>query len=367
MRAAALVVLAACNGTGTGDDTGSTEGAEVVSGVVVEVEDAPAQGDLWVAAAQVHFGLFFGEEVTVGETLTSSAVAADGTFELGLPEAPGPGALEPLSKNLAESLRGTLAWIVAFEDLDGDGDFDEGEPVRGGDMDRWLIYLDAVPDDTGGAFEAWPSGWSLVDLSLSGQYQPNRCLYDTTEPLTWMQEHGTEAVFEDLSVGLEVLLAGVAATLDVAGAAVGDGVVGLPYQHLFAGEDLDPVLDGELSAGRYAATLAEVPPDEHDVGGDPDWRYTYALLLPYADLDGDERYTLADDLDNATACHEGQRAYLRYTRRISTWRGYRFLECYGATVGWRAATTDPDSGAPLFLSSSQALELDLDPVGCPAW
>ena len=359
MQAAAIALLAACDAFDTGDDTGTTEWAEVVSGVVVEVEDAVLEGDLRVAAAQVHFGLFFGEEVTVGETLTSEAVAADGSFELGLPATPELSAIEPLSKNLAETLSGTLLWIVAFEDLDGDGDFDEGEPVRGGDMDRWLLYLSSSPGDTGGAFDDWLAGWSLVDLQLSGQYQPNRCLYDTTEPLTWMQEYGEQAVFQDLSVGLEVLLAGVPATLEVQGTMEGDGAVGLSYQHLFAGADLDPVFDVAGAEGRYTATLTEAPPDSHDVGADPDWRYTYALALPYGDLDGDDRYTLADDLDNATVCQEGQRVYLRYTRPVATWRGYRFLECYGATVGWRARARSRRAAmlgwrraAPTFRSAS---------------
>jgi hypothetical protein len=392
--AAAVVLSVGCTGTGPGD-TGTITWPYGIEGRAEAVEDTERPASLRVAAVEIRFGVSFGEDITVHGAIGRGEIDSDGSFQLGLPDSPPEDALSPLSKVYEETLRGALYWLVVFEDTDNDGHFDvdedknlngkldEGEDadgdgllseaidrVMGADMDRWLIYLDAneTPDDPE-LSEGWPLGWSLVDLSLSGQYQPNRCLYDTTEPLLWMTGLGLAPIFYDLSGGVEVPLAGLSASLTLAGdpGTPADGVVALPYQHLYQGEDLEKVFDSAVISGTYGGTLTSAPPDSHDVNGDPDWRYTYAIVVPYTDQDLDEQYTLIDDLENATLCAQEQQVYLRYTRPIQRYRGYRFLECYGATVGWRLATTDPESGAAVFWTAEQALSADLDPEQCPLW
>ncbi len=385
--------LLACNCAG--DDTGQDNWAFAFAGEAVEVPDTRRPDDLSVAAVEVRFGVLFGEDLVTRGSVSSAEVKSDGTFVLGLPEAPPDSAVTALSNVYEDTLRGALYWVVVFEDVDGDGHLDVAEDenengqldagedhdgdgqlstaedrVLGADMERWLVYLSAneTPGDTGQS-AGWPLGWSLVDLSLSGQYEPNRCLYDTTEPLLWMTAHGQEAVFYDLSEGVEVPLAGLAASLTMAGelGILADGVVALPYQHLVQGEDLEKVFDTRVDANAYEGTVLEPPPASHDINNDPDWRYTYAIPVPYTDLVHDEEYTEADDLENATLCAGDQQVYLRYTRPVANYRGYRFLECYGATVGWRMATTDGESGAPIFWNAAQSRSADFDTQACPLW
>ncbi len=366
--AAALGLMSAC--TGTGGDTGPTW-AHTVAGAAVEVEDARRPDGLRAAALEVRFGVLFQEELETAGTLGDRDVNVDGTFVLGLPEAPEAEAIRPLSNVYEETLLGALYLPIVYEDDDGDGLFTAGtDRIAGADMDRWLIYLDQAetPGDPAQS-EGWPLGWSLVDLRLSGQYEPNRCRYDSTEPLFHMTVFDEQAEFHELTSGLEVPLAGLTASLTLGGEVgiFAEGVVALPYQLLAEGEDLDKVFDTPVQANAYVGTVSEPPPDSHYVNGDPDWSYTYAIPVPYTEVTADGEYTVADDLQNATVCVDGEQVYLRYTRPVRTYRGYRFLECYGATAGWRLATTDPASGAPLFWTAEQSLEADLDQEACPLW
>jgi|GEM_PF-2871588 len=362
---AAALLLSAC--TGPGDDTGSVPWAYAIAGQAVDVEDTRRPDALRAAAVLVRFGIEFQEDLETGEGVSQDEVNPDGTFVLGLAEAPPEEHLGPLSNVYDDALVGALYWVMVYEDDDRDGAFTAGvDRVAGGDMDRWLIYLDQADNPEA---EAWPRGWSLVDLQLSGQYEPNRCLFDSTEPLLWMTGLGLEPEFHELASDVEVPLAGLTASLTMGGQVgiLADGVVALPYQHLVQGVDLDKVFDTPVDANAYLGTVTEPPPDSHYVNSDPDWTYTYALPVPYSEATRDGAYSTADDLENATLCVGDEQVYLRYTRPVTTYRGYRFLECYGGTAGWRLATTDPESGAPLFWTSAQALDADLDPQVCPLW
>ena len=62
----------------------------------------------------------------------------------------------------------------------------------------------------------------------------------------------------------------------------------------------------------------------------------------------------------ATTCLDGEVVYTRYTRELDSYRGWRFLDCYSGTVGWRATRTDPDTGALAFLSPAEAAALTVD-------
>jgi len=339
----------------------------------------------------VRFGVLFGEDLVVRGHVSSAEVKPDGSFALGLPEAPPDDHLTSLSKVYGDDLRGALYWVVAYIDADGDGHLDVDEvldvhgdllpeedidgdgvlseavdQVAGADMDRWLIYLDQADNEEAAD---WPLGWSLVDLQLSGQYEPNRCLYDSTEPLLWMTGLGLTPEFYELSSDLEVPLAGLSASLTLGGEVgiLADGVVALPYQRLYQDEDLDKVFDTPVQANAYIGTVTEPPPDSHYVNSDPDWSYTYAIPVPYSEVTADGEYTPVDDLENATLCTGEEQVYLRYTRPVTTYRGYRFLECYGATAGWRLAHTDPETDAPVFWTSEDGLTADLDPQTCPLW
>lgn len=363
--ALALGLLSACSGTG--DDTGGADWAFAVAGSTTEVEDTRRPDALRVAAVRVRFGILFGEDLETAESVSGDGVSPDGTFALGLPESPGPDAITPLSNVHDETLLGALYLVVVYEDLDDDGDFTPGtDAIAGADMDRWLIYLDRADNEEG---VDWPLGWSLVDLQLSGQYEPNRCLFDSTEPLLWMTGQGLEPEFHEVGSDVEVPLAGLPASLTLGGevGVLADGVVALPYQHLYQGEDLDKVFDTSVQASAYSGTVSGPPPDSHYVNSDPDWSYTYAVPVPYSEVTADGEYTIVDDLENATLCTGDQQVYLRYTRPVTTYRGYRFLECYGATAGWRLAHTDPETDAPVFWTSEQGLTADLDPEICPLW
>jgi hypothetical protein len=211
-------------------------------------------------------------------------------------------------------------------------------------MERWLVYTTGDAD--------YPEGWSLVDLGLDGQYRPNRCLADTTAPFGWRTGYPDfYAVEEGLTVSLdglptELVLAGTFGEL-AAGALTLQGV---PYQQLVDDSLGWPSLYELPIADTFSVTLSDEPPDEQDMGSDPDWRYTMAINLV-----GD-----ADGYDGAATCLDGESVYTRYTRTVDSWRGYRFLDCYTGTVGWRAARTDPDTEAVVYLSAEEAASLTVD-------
>ena len=54
----------------------------------------------------------------------------------------------------------------------------------------------------------------------------------------------------------------------------------------------------------------------------------------------------------------------RYTMPVSTWRGWRLMECYEANAGWRLVTQAEDGGWRAFQSSEAATQLHLELGEC---
>ncbi|MCB9763681.1 MAG: hypothetical protein H6739_28185 [Alphaproteobacteria bacterium] len=315
----------------------------VLRGVPQRGAEVPADARV----ALVH--IVYGDGPVLGETL-AEAPLVDGEATLNLPEvAPH---LDPLSGSDA-ALTGALYVALAFQDTDEDGAFAEGEPLLGLSMGALVAWLsgEGVPDGA-----AWPAGWSVVDTGLEGQYAANRCLLDSTEPLRWRQADGYP-LFSALDA-VDIPLRGVEVPLGplripVTQAAEGSGVAGVPIQ-AFQGGPSDRVYDAPVVDDAFTFTMSEPPPDAHDVNSDPDWRYTYHLNLLVDD----------DGYEGGTTCLDGERVWLRYTRPVTSYRGYRFLDCYAGTVGWRLARTDADTGALTYLDEAAEAAVVLDPETC---
>ncbi|MDP2316595.1 MAG: hypothetical protein Q8P41_27120 [Pseudomonadota bacterium] len=339
--------------TDTDTDTDPPE-PQTLAGVVTIPAGAARSGGETVAVVRIVFG----DGPLVGATLASAVVGGDGAFALEIPGAPADTDLTALERD-APDLRGALYAIVAFADTDGDGAWAEGENLLGLAMDTWLAYT--VGD------AAWPAGWWLADLGLAGQHAPNRCLLDTTAPLAWRDGY---PLASDLSDGVVVPLRGLSAPLDLAGT-VGTLPAGvahlaaLPYEGVFDVTQVYPAAaDIPVATGPFALTLVDPPPADTDYNSDPDWRYTVHLNVLYTDRDGTGGWTVDDPLDGGTTCLDGALVYARYTRPLSTYRGYRFLDCYDGTVGWRAVRTDAASGAAVYLTAAEAASLVMEPEDC---
>lgn len=321
-----------------------------------DVQPGPA-----VTLAAVH--VRFGEGPAIGDTLASAA-AGEGSTLLTLPEAAPSTHVVALGHDLVP-VEGALYMLAAFEDLDADGAFREGEPLLGVAMDRWLLWVHRE-----GAESAAPAlhAWRVVDLGIAGQYAPNRCALDSSWPMEWQVDRGYP-VEHALGEPVTVPLRGLPATLALAGAAenlpAGPWrLAGLPYP-AFTERSVQPAFDLPLAEGAttFEADLAATPPAEDDVGADPDWRFTMHLPLLYADADGSGGWSDGDEPEGTSTCFGGEPAWARFTRPVSTYRGYRFLDCYGGTVGWRAARYDP-AGTLQYLSSAEARALVLDAQAC---
>ncbi len=322
-------------------------------------EDTDLGAELTVAVVHVSFG----DGPAIGETL-ASAVTSGEPVELALPAEAPVAHLDALG-NLYLPVSGSLYMVAAFVD-DGDGAYQEGEPLIGVAMDRWAMWyaLDLELDDTGP--QAPVNAWRVVDLGIAGQYAPNRCALDSSWPLEWMMDDGYP-VYHEPSEPITLTLRGLEAQLSLAGSVVGlpeDPLrfAALPYPHV--GERaVEPAFDLALEADAFAASIVAAPPAEDDVGSDPDWRYTMHLPLAYADSDGSGGFSEGDALEGTSTCFEGESAWPRYTRPVSSYRGYRFLDCYSGTVGWRLVHY-ADHGGVEYLSSADARELVLDFTDC---
>ncbi len=340
-------------------DTGGGEG----DGPAVLLAATPAEGTAFGApltAAAVAFR--FGEGPATGATLASARLGAPSLRDtararLALPETAPARDLADLGADAT----GAVYALLVFEDADGDGAWTEGETLAGLATDRWLLWI-AVPPDAGAGAGLLERGWNLVDLGLQGTYEDDRCLLDTDVVLDWREGWPRAA---DPADAVAVALHGLPASLSLAGevaleAFEDDALAAIPYQRLAGTDDaLDPFFDVPLRDGAFAATLDAAPPDAADVGADPDWRYALGYPLAYRDAAGDG-WSPDDPLSGATPCHEGRPVAVRYTRPVRSWKGWRLLDCYGATVGWRAVVQDPDTGQPRFLDAEAAATLRLD-------
>jgi hypothetical protein len=325
-------------------------------------EDTLLGVEATVAVVHVRFG----EGPLIGETIVSIPATLGEPALLELPLAAPVEHHEALG-NLYLPVTGSLYMLVAFQD-DGDGLFQEGEPLLGVAMDRWVMWyeLDLVLDDSGA--EAPARAWRVVDLGIAGQYAPNRCALDTSWPLEWMMDAGYP-VYHPVEDAVSLPLRGLEARLELAGT-IRDlpeeslRLAALPYPHL--GERaVSAGFDQALAPGQtdFEALLVDAPPAEDDVGSDPDWRYTMHLLLPYSDEDGSGDFGRDDALEGSSTCLDGEHVWPRYTRPVSTYRGYRFLDCYDGTVGWRLVRYAEHGGVE-YLGSEQARGIGLDFTDC---
>lgn len=346
----AFWLVAACAGpsgdpqpgdTSTGDSAPADDTAPPtpveLHGTTVLPEDTTLVEPLTAAAVLIRFG----DGPVVDATLVSTPVEADGSFTLVLPEGAPEADLGALDPNADPVVTGALYAVLAFEDADGDGAWAEGETVRGLAMDGWLIWTDA---------------WRLADLGMAGQYAANRCLLDTTVPLSWREGYPH---YSALEAGVTVPLRGLPARLTLGGTMEGEGYLGLaavPYAAL-TGADLPVAFDVPF-APTFSVSLDEAPPADADQGSDPDWRWTVHMPVLYTTTDW-------STWDGASACSGDDPVYVRYTRPVTTYRGYRFLDCYDGNVGWRVARSDPEIGT-VYLASAAAAALSVGP-GCPAF
>lgn len=327
-----------------------------LAGSVSFPDDTPPGEPLTMGAVRI----LYGDGPLLERTLATGPLDADGQWSIELPEQAPAEHVLALSR-IDETITGALYALVAFHDADGDGAFTEGEPLRGASFDRMLLWLDgALP-------EGYPPGWSTVDSGFAGQYEPNRCRLDTTEPLLWRSSEGYPLLYA-LAEPVTMRLSGIEVDLRLAGE-VPDaedgifGVAGVPYQ-AFSGGVSERVFTVAVSGQRFEAVLDTPPPESHYVNGDPDWGYTYHYNLLFRDADQDQVFDYTEELEGSTTCLDGDVVYTRYTRPVTSWRGYRFLDCYGGTVGWRSVRVSDSSGAVEYLSAAESASLVLDHEDC---
>ena len=351
--------------TGQGQDSGPPAPRTAsVAGQVEVPESTSATGEL--AVSVVHLTWNEGA-VTLGLSLDSERVDADGRFSLRLPDPPPASHLSQLSPSDQPDVVGAMYALPVFvPDDPASPVFYEGQLIRGLPMDRFVIWLDPTTVGDSG----WPGGWSLVDSGMAGSYSPPFCHLGSSQPLTWRWYDGYP-VFHALDSPLSVRLRGLPARLELGGtvtSTVGDDdrLAAIPQQ-VASGDDtrLSPLADMALADGGFGATLTETPADDYDSSGDADWRFSMSLLLRYAD-DGDGAWTLSGDGAQTTlqtACDGRRPAYLRYTREVSTWMGIRLLDCYEGQAGWRLVTLDESTRAYTYLSDAASQRLTVDD-GC---
>lgn len=308
----------------------------------------------------------FGESVggpRLGVPLADAPVV-DGVATLTLPEALPADALDGLARAIPDA-QGAIFALVAWQPVDDVAEFAEGQPLLGVALDRLVLYL-AEGDMPPG----WTRGWSLLDSGMAGMYAPNRCLYDTTEPMLWRESEGYPR-FYGLYAGVDLLLRGRPAALELA---VQFGLLSsaperyslVPHQ-LAAGTD--PSVRAEFDVPLPApgvplsALLDRAPPDNHDLTGDPDWRHTLAYGVPYVDIDDSGSWSAEDPAPTIGTCVDRMSVAFRYTRPVSTWRGLRMLDCYSGQVGWRLVRWDESVGNEVYLPAESGLSLRVED-GC---
>ncbi len=334
-------------------DSAVTAVDPVITGTVVLPEDTAMPAEVTVGVVHLRFN--WGPSVE--GTLASAVVGKDGSFTLELPR-------EPLSVSIYEleeklKLDGATHFLVAFEDTNGDGGFDEGEPLLGAPLERMVVFLEDSPSIP----EGWSAGWSLVDSGMSGTYETGNCLLDTDSPLTW-RDYAGYPDFSLITDPVEIPLFGLPATLTLSGTAVGVSRIGIfAYQELSGDADIAPLADA-ASTDTFSIALTEPPPEEAWITADPDWNYALGIPVAYTDTDKSGGYSKKDERSNLTTCLDGEDAIARYTKPVTAWRGWRLMECYEANAGWRLVTQAADSGWKSFRTSAEAAALHIEDGAC---
>ncbi len=320
--------------TGGPDEGGGEDSASPPRYITIRLRDIPVGApELAVSLVPLSFGTLDGLPERGAAMVTETVVAGEVSLEL--PESPPELHIGGLARAWPE-VQGALYAVVAFPAAEATS-WRDGVPVAGLNFSRWLMWR--AP---GEAPDGWPEGWSWVDSGMGGMHAPNRCLADTTEPLLWREAAGYP-LFYPVEEGLDLALRGLPVSLSVvAEGAEGSARVALvPHQRILGEEpDLSVFLDEPLAEGRWEVTLNDGPPTEHDLSSDLDWRHTLSWALPYQDGDGDGAWSEADGRQAEGLCVGGHLAGLRYARTVSSWRGARFLDCYGAQVGWSLVQFD---------------------------
>ncbi|MBL8617203.1 MAG: hypothetical protein JNM72_16455 [Deltaproteobacteria bacterium] len=344
---------------GEGDDSAlpGVDPGPTLQVVVSEPVGAAMAGALVrVALIPLDFGAGDGGP-RLGGPIAEGAVV-DGVATLELPLSLEADALDGLAR-AHPAVQGALFGLVAYAPTAEGGSFAEGQPLLGLTLDHLVLFR--AP---GEAPEGWPEAWSVVDTGMAGMYAPNRCLYDTTEPLLWREAEGYPR-FSLVTDPVPLLLRGREAGLDVE-VTMGllpdapDHYALVPHQLAVDPEaGLAPVVDLPLAeAGSpLRFSLRAAPEESHDLTADPDWRHTLAYGVPYADADGSGGWSGADPAPRAGTCADRSSVAFRYTRPVSTWRGLRLLDCYSGQVGWRLVRWDEAVGNEVYLPAEAALAL----------
>ncbi|MFT5681470.1 MAG: hypothetical protein ACI8RZ_002376 [Myxococcota bacterium] len=325
----------------------------VITGTVTLPEDTVMPAEVTVGVVHLRFN--WGPSVE--GTLVSTVADKDGSFTLELPNKPLSISIYGLEDKL--KIDGATHFLIAFEDTNKDGAFDEGEPLLGSPFETMVVYLESSPTMPKG----WTEGWSLVDSGMSGPYETGNCLLDTDSPLTW-RDYAGYPVFSLITDPVEIPLFGLTASLTLSGTAVGVDHLGVfAYQELNGEADIAPFAD-VASSKAFSVTLTDAPPQEAWITADPDSNYALGIPIAYTDADKSGDYTEGDERSNLTTCLDGEDAIARYTKPVTTWRGWRLMECYEANAGWRLVTQASDTGWKLFRTSQEATTLHIEDGAC---
>ena len=339
------------------DDTGdSGEPAvvePVITGSIVLPEGTARSADITVGVVHVRFG--WGPKIE--STLVSAVVADDGSFTLALPD-------EPLGVSIYSveddpDLDGATYLLIAFEDTDKDGAFTEGEPWLGAPLERLVVFL----EESAALPTGWAAGWSLVDSGLSGIHDNDKCALDRSNPLTF-RESGGFPVFSAITDPVQLPLPGLPATLTMSGTVDGFSRMGVFDYMALQGYADTPLMADVDADGSFTLTLSEAPSEDSFLNSDPDSSYALGVPLAYTDTDSSGSYSDKDTLSNVMTCLDGEDAMARYSRPVSTWRGWRVLECYGGNTGWKLVTESIEGGWREFRTSAEATSLHVADGEC---
>lgn len=378
MRTLSLTLLLACGDkpdtatpdTGTDTDTTPVDTADTggsggpqlgsISGDVILPEGAASTGGLTLGLVHIDFG-----DADLTDTLATTAVSAGGSYTIDLDAPPDDALIQELEPYNAPGMMGAAFLPLVFID-DGDGRFLYGEQVAGGTLSQVLFWLEGdVP-------EPFVYGWNLIDTGLSGTYETGNCIYTTSNPLYWRREYNRSyPAALDLGAAVDVTLYGLEAELDLAGTTAGleddERLSLLSYQTLFSGskkETWPPLRDLTLSEGTFSASFSGPPGENFDISADPSWGYALGFGVVYTDADGDKAYSDGEASASASLCVNNSLAALRYTWPVTTYRGWRLMECYTVQAGWRVVTRETNGQWAASRTNAESLKVVVDEAEC---